>query len=35
MKGMNLLATVLNTLQAYKYTKEIVVKKDVAEEATM
>lgn len=32
---MNLLATVLNTLQTYKYTKEIVVKKDVAEEATM
>lgn len=29
------MATILNTLQAYKYTKEIVDKKNVAEEASM
>lgn len=35
MKGIELLNITLNTLQAFKYTKEIVDKKDVAEEAAM
>lgn len=35
MKGLALLSTLLNSIQAFKHTKTVVQKTDVAEEASM